>query len=420
MFIPCAVAAAAATSGWEFDGILAAGDNNALGLHGQDWECPILAQLPDLPQHSPTATPAAAAVTETSPYVQALDSSSNTVGSNALVEQILAKVDSSSSSKPLQHQLSKPVGKKLGIYSNSNSSSTSSLLGVGYCPMIGCSTASASVTDIASISGSVISSAAAPAAGDTLSVCGASEMSIVSGVKAAAAGGSSSSTSLVSMVPPSPQGEKPDLAMLPASNTVPSAPLTEPVLAAAADAAHPAVNLFAWLEQTGPAATAATAAPQLAAAAAAAAMSGTVAASNSSSSDLESMATGLSYQKFLSGTLGSSSSLCDTAAAPAGEDLVMGTDVPGPANSSSSRKNWWFCMSPDGKSSYCIDAVTSWVVAGSHIMKPGTGPHSNRRSNMVCGCVATLFCRCLGKQYSCCLCYLIQLPRANDSTWLAF
>eukprot|EP00878_Enallax_costatus_P001235 GHUV01001378.1.p1 GENE.GHUV01001378.1~~GHUV01001378.1.p1 ORF type:complete len:664 (+),score=239.16 GHUV01001378.1:126-1994(+) len=102
--------------------------------------------------------------------------------------------------------------------------------------------------------------------------------------------------------------------------------------------------------------------------------------SSSSSSDLESMATGVGYQKFPSGTLGSSSSLCDAAAAAdvvsgdlvvvidsaeqlaAPEKIAVDTvpvvvDATCPVNSSSKRKNWWFCMSPDA----CNNPIVWWL-----------------------------------------------------------
>eukprot|EP00879_Flechtneria_rotunda_P000981 GHRR01001115.1.p1 GENE.GHRR01001115.1~~GHRR01001115.1.p1 ORF type:complete len:1028 (+),score=415.34 GHRR01001115.1:835-3918(+) len=46
------------THGWEFDGFLADADNTALGIKGQDWECPIFTKLPCSNSPPPISTTA--------------------------------------------------------------------------------------------------------------------------------------------------------------------------------------------------------------------------------------------------------------------------------------------------------------------------------------------------------------------------
>lgn len=378
-------------AGWQFDGLLADGDNNALGIKGQDWECPILARLPDLP--SSATLPATAGAN--SPFVRRMDSSYDSV-----LQSIMQKMDSCNSTHLLLPKLGAMELKKLGIASTT-SSSTGSLLGVAHYQASALGSLTASSTDIASMSGSSTCSASQRAAGasaDCLSVSGVSTVSDSNSSSSLKPGGTSSETALPS-APPLPAKfahavlpEAADLAAGAASvaaitaavtaspgensllETVPSAPLTEPVLAAAttlaeaentpADAAHPAVNLYAWLEQT----DAKCPAPPATDAAAVTAAKTSVADSNTSS-DAEYVVTAVSYERLPSTTLGSSNSLCDmpgaVATAPVTDDgdLVMVIDSPKEEvpcgkdvgdvqkkiSDNKSNRNWWFCMSPDGE-----------------------------------------------------------------------
>jgi hypothetical protein len=203
-------------------------------------------------------------------------------------------------------------------------------------------------------------------------------------------------------------------------DSVPSAPLTEPILAAAtsaavadghrfADTCHPAVNLFAWLEQTDQTTAAAADTAQLVEVAAAAVATPTtppIADTFSSSGELDSIATpGLAYHKFASGNIGSSNSLCDVvaaaasaataSAAPAGgadmvvvidgseQDIAIGAPLSdlssskmstANSSSSSSMKSWWFCMSPDA----CNNPISWWLgdYNGQHFdIQHADGPH---------------------------------------------
>jgi sucrose-6-phosphate hydrolase SacC (GH32 family) len=421
-FLTARVAAAAAAgistafvlAGWQFDGFLAAGDNKALGLRGNDWECPILAQLPSINSPPPLAT------------LPALNSSSSSgVGTAAAKQQLI--LDSSHAAAVVADVLEPSISQQLllaklhkrGVSSMGSLASASSLLlGVGHYPAgfaaAGCdseTTVSSSVSEyspvseVSSSSGGGSSSCLAQQAdvpsvnspsssGSSSSIVQASECAPAlvgiqatvedAAVAAAAAAGVdsySSSIGAVALV------MEPVLAAATVTDAVAGAdnstslsvvaPLTEPVLAAATAATeaaaaaagnsdplvqqHPSSNLYAWLEQTPePAALAAAEVPDTQASLAAAETPAPALAA----------AAAVALASGSSSLLGDAVVLLDDGCSSSKEDLLLlqhpeaavlaadnATTTTTLSSSSSGSRDWFFCISPEA----CNFPITWWL-----------------------------------------------------------
>jgi hypothetical protein len=419
-------------AGWQFDGFLAAGDNKALGLRGNDWECPILSRLPRI-----KTPPALASL----PALGGNCNSAAAVANQPLHMDVAASAAAAAAailepSVSQQLLLLQPKHKR-GIAGSSSMSSfalTGSLLGVGHYPgagfAVGCDseTISSSVSDCSPVSEVSSSSGSASAqqgssryivSGAVLSSSDAATTSESALDSAAAAihgavGSSSSSSSSTAV-----SGAGPDMLC----STGPAAvmvtdgavvPLTEPVLAAAAAATEaagsdcflaqqqPPSNLYAWLEQTPEPSQAVAVAAAAAAAACTAELAGWENGSSSSCSGggraadavvmIEDFSIGKSPGKADSSALQQladhpavlvDSAPADTlqgtspSAAKAAADSVTSLSPTSPSSSSSSSsgrsRDWFFCISPEA----CNFPITWWLGSydGQFDVAGADGPH---------------------------------------------
>ncbi|KAF6263804.1 glycosyl hydrolase [Scenedesmus sp. NREL 46B-D3] len=331
------------THGWTFDGYLADGDNQALGLRGNDWECPILSRLPRV---------------DTPPALANLPArkagGSEAAGKQQLLEQAAAAA--AASLGPSVSQQLPPLSKhKRGAGSMSSCASTGSLLGVGHYPAgcaVGCDseTISSSISDCSRVS--EVSSGASYGAtqqgyaqhAPSSLVASSSSVALDRVVSAAptmvSATNSSSSTAVTC-------GSHVEACGTAAGGAADGAvaPLTEPVLAAATEAAaaaaaaavacdgaltqqHPSTNLYAWLEQAPE--------PAQAAVAAAAAVVGAGDVAGLALTNSASTRTSTDPVAVLGGSPADMLQL-----APAAATTGSITD------SSCSSKDWFFCISPE-------------------------------------------------------------------------
>jgi sucrose-6-phosphate hydrolase SacC (GH32 family) len=375
-------------AGWQFDGFLAAGDNEALGLRGNDWECPILSRLPGI--DAPPALASLPALNNTQQQ-QELDAAHAAAAAAATVGP------SASQQQLLLHSKHK---RSAGGCSMSSFASSGSLLGVGHYPAgfaAGCDsdTISSSVSDCSpasevSSSNSSSSSVFAQqgsAVPHAISGCfpdvafdratpTPATCSVIDGSNTAGSSAVMSSTTADMC------GTTPAAAALAASGAV--VPLIEPVLAAATAATEAAAaaaaaavsssgtlsqqitpnNLYAWLEQTPEPSQAAAAAATVAADVGLAVTSGrddaTVLIHDVHCSSSSSSSNGL--QHHADSAAASLDSMPDeilqdaktAAAAAAGSVTSHSFNDPSPSSSSS---DWFFCISPEA----CNFPITWWL-----------------------------------------------------------
>jgi sucrose-6-phosphate hydrolase SacC (GH32 family) len=295
-----------AAAGWVFDGVLADGDNKALGIRGQDWECPILAQLPCVSRDA-----AIAAIAVSTAAVPAA------IAAEAKLRGHLdqAATSSSSSSKSDRTSQAGPGTPLLKGWARLKAISASlpSISGFGgSCLSLGAA-AEAAAADDATSSSSSSSGGPAPCPG-IVSGSDDTELSAATAVASAiAAAGSASAAAAATGVG--------------ASTLV--LPLTEPALAAATSAAeaapishddailsHPAVNVDTWVEEQ-------------------------------------------TQQQV--GSAGDAVAVIrdDDAASDSAAKQLKVVPASGFSSSSSSGggKRWWLCMSPDA----CNNPITWWL-----------------------------------------------------------
>jgi sucrose-6-phosphate hydrolase SacC (GH32 family) len=376
-------------AGWQFDGFLAAGDNKALGLRGNDWECPILSHLPRIATPPALASlPAlggncnsAAALPNQQQQVE-LDGTASAAAAAAAAAAIL-EPSASQQLLPLQPKHKRGIA---GSSSMSSFASTGSLLGVVHYPgagfAAGCDSetiSSSSVSDCSpvsevssssgsafarqsssqyTVSGAVLSSSDVGAALEGVLGSDAAIQRTVSNssIAVANAGADMCSTAVTGPA-----------AVLATDGAV--VPLTEPVLAAAAasEAAAAAVvaagsfsaltqqqppsTLYAWLEQTPE--------PNQAAAAAAVADSESVCLPGGC------MGAGVVRVDYVSSSTcnsktsssGRQQQLVDLAAVSYDSMQAESADAVSHSSSSSSSRDWFFCISPEA----CNFPITWWL-----------------------------------------------------------
>lgn len=333
-------------TGWQFDGILADGDNRALGIRGQDWECPILARLPCVSREAATAaivtsTAAASAAMAAAKLPQQLSLLSPGTAT------VCTAACSSSSKSDGMSQLEPPCTPLLKGRPPANSACLSYISGFG-----GSSLSLTTAADDAASNGGGGSSSSSP----TGMPAAAAAARLPSTVPASGSAGTVAACTAAAAIAAAGSVTAAAAAAVAASPTVVDGvgllalPLTEPALAAVTSAAeaapnqaadilsHPAVSVEAWVEhqtlqQPQEVVTAAAAAAAVADATVDAADVAVIIADADDTTSTDSRPKQQQQQLLI----------------PAGSPASRpGSTTGGSNGGGSSDKRWWFAMSPGG------------------------------------------------------------------------